>query len=869
MSVVGNIKSMSTGVAEINKEVEKLFTNLEKVKGVAAGALSAAKGVVTSGGSLGLGQAVNRPGTGADNARFATDTQPKSGNYLLGSLAGFSLIGGLAKAGLGVAAGAYAAMPDASATMSRATGYYQAALYGGVGYSRSSLERATLRALGGGLSSPGSDAAVAAILTRGIGMAPGSFSYLQTVQQVGGAAKYLGMSNATAASAIGGMYTGPMGANLYQYGINTIDKKGNAIPMSSIAQQLYKRIFVNGATKSQVQSSLQYGFAGANLQALGFDQAQQDIYKQMFLDISQGKNPNLALKDTSSAGGTNLNPLSAMQTISSSQTQLMQASEQGVIRGFTDAAHWVEVANKKLEVFGDSLGRLSGFINGMGGSNVGRGIAVGGGIVGNALGMLGAGALLRGGTGALKGMASGGVRAVGGALASVGTGLVAGKGASALARSAGLSSGYRKGAGALSGAAAGALTGAVFAPETLGLSVLAGGLIGGLSGFFGSGGGGQGYGGNFGPKGGGSTEAMSPIPGIAATAQYGQTDDSNLWNWKGYHTGQDYPVPVGTSVRATRDGVVSGEPLGKDYGTAIVLNHADGYQTIYGHLSSKLVRVGQNVTQGQVIGKSGQSGNVTGPHLHYEVRQGKNNPVNPNQLAGSSGSTGGSNDLSGILGSQSLSSLYAGGSVAPPISPNGGMFTAGGVSGGVSKTVVGGGSQQSFAKSLLKALGAPITKTNVGDITTWMAYEGGNWKNNASFNPLNTTLNLPGAQSVNSHGVKAYGDWSQGIAATIGTLTGRASGPRGYDAIVSALKAGNVPTSDFTKIVGKSSWGTFKGGGGQGYGAHISGATVATGSRTVNVTLKIDKTSEQEAVLFVKRIKSLLEEDADIAMIGA
>jgi murein DD-endopeptidase MepM/ murein hydrolase activator NlpD len=59
----------------------------------------------------------------------------------------------------------------------------------------------------------------------------------------------------------------------------------------------------------------------------------------------------------------------------------------------------------------------------------------------------------------------------------------------------------------------------------------------------------------------------------------------------------------------------------------VVVDHPNGYQTLYGHLSSRDVQLGATVTAGQVIGKSGKSGNTTGPHLHYEVRRGKNNPV--------------------------------------------------------------------------------------------------------------------------------------------------------------------------------------------------------------------------------------------------
>ena len=67
---------------------------------------------------------------------------------------------------------------------------------------------------------------------------------------------------------------------------------------------------------------------------------------------------------------------------------------------------------------------------------------------------------------------------------------------------------------------------------------------------------------------------------------------------------------------------------GYGYGNYIAIEHPDGKVTIYGHLSSVAVGVGQTVVQGQVIGYSGSTGNSSGPHLHFEVRLGST-PVNP------------------------------------------------------------------------------------------------------------------------------------------------------------------------------------------------------------------------------------------------
>ncbi|MFJ8029151.1 transglycosylase family protein [Streptomyces sp. NPDC096032] len=91
---------------------------------------------------------------------------------------------------------------------------------------------------------------------------------------------------------------------------------------------------------------------------------------------------------------------------------------------------------------------------------------------------------------------------------------------------------------------------------------------------------------------------------------------------KGYHTGVDFLVPTGTSVQAAEAGQVVSAGWGGSYGYQVVLRHTDGRYTQYAHLSAISVRAGQHVTAGRRIGRSGSTGNVTGPHLHFEVRTG-------------------------------------------------------------------------------------------------------------------------------------------------------------------------------------------------------------------------------------------------------
>jgi len=110
-----------------------------------------------------------------------------------------------------------------------------------------------------------------------------------------------------------------------------------------------------------------------------------------------------------------------------------------------------------------------------------------------------------------------------------------------------------------------------------------------------------------------------------------------------------------------------------------------------------------------------------------------------------------------------------------------------------------------FAISVLQALGAPVNATNVSSLLSWMNAEGGNWNNTATYNPLNTTLPMPGSTVMsggNSAGVQAYSSWSQGLAATVRTLQDPA-----YSSVVGALR-NSAGCSSVAGAVAASPWGT-------------------------------------------------------------
>ena len=109
---------------------------------------------------------------------------------------------------------------------------------------------------------------------------------------------------------------------------------------------------------------------------------------------------------------------------------------------------------------------------------------------------------------------------------------------------------------------------------------------------------------------------MNPAP---TTSRFGWRTHP-LTGSRRFHSGIDIGAPSGTPVVATATGTVISAGWNGGYGKAIVIQHNDSQQTLYGHLSEISVQPGQQITQGSVIGLVGSTGNSTGPHLHFETR---------------------------------------------------------------------------------------------------------------------------------------------------------------------------------------------------------------------------------------------------------
>ncbi|WP_031050271.1 M23 family metallopeptidase [Streptomyces sp. NRRL F-5650] len=114
---------------------------------------------------------------------------------------------------------------------------------------------------------------------------------------------------------------------------------------------------------------------------------------------------------------------------------------------------------------------------------------------------------------------------------------------------------------------------------------------------------------------------VDPVKKYTLSASFAQ--NGGMWAHK--HSGQDFAVPIGTDVVATHGGTVvkaggNGAGDGPAYGNAIVIKHGNGTYSQYAHLSKINVKIGQVVKTGQSIAKSGNTGNSSGPHLHFEIR---------------------------------------------------------------------------------------------------------------------------------------------------------------------------------------------------------------------------------------------------------
>lgn len=119
----------------------------------------------------------------------------------------------------------------------------------------------------------------------------------------------------------------------------------------------------------------------------------------------------------------------------------------------------------------------------------------------------------------------------------------------------------------------------------------------------------------------------NPAPGRNITSRFGNRMDPFLGR-PALHAGIDFQAETGANVRSTGAGTVTVAANSGGYGNMVEVDHGQGITTRYGHMSAILVKVGDTIEAGDIVGRAGSTGRSTGPHVHYEVRR-NDSPVDP------------------------------------------------------------------------------------------------------------------------------------------------------------------------------------------------------------------------------------------------
>jgi hypothetical protein len=660
--MAGILRTFEASVVSTNAALKNVEKTVQSLKTLAS---SLEKSTFGGGGSPGVGSM----GLGSSGTNFL------SGSF--GSMSGLfnnsvkwgtglniasKVVGGLG----GFTSGMLSAMPNVDSTIGMATGYYNAGVMSG-GYSRMGLGRQTINGLGRGLTSAADAVSTAQGLTAmGIyggstsGLYGGGAQYNNILRATSGAARYLNIDNQTASQAYAGLYSGKTSMNLLQnFGVYTTNPNGgkSATPIQILAMMNNRLTGGGRMTESQVKSSLgPGGMLTADIQNSGLDETQQRLLRQYMLDSSRGKTWNEKTYGANLAKGSGGNPSQSLYSIEQEKTKTMFAAQnqyilgmkdatkaiqkfEGALRGFMKNNPWLVRANASVNTMAKDPGMSGMFAAGA--SIVNTGLGIYGAIkTGKALSQIGKILNLGGkGVSAVEGAVAEGAAATETAVVDTAATAGAGVGSAFLALPALLA------AVGLTINGSSDITKKGTAPSKL---PSAGQYLPGLTPVNtnnGStslklpGGGGEGS-----VAGGTYSDAntklklIHPVGRAKIGTRYGKPDKLHP---AGHH-GVDFIVPLGTPVRAAADGKVTfaggnaQNTMGtnnRTLGIQVIIDHGNGYSTVYGHLSSYNVSTGDQVKAGQQIGSSGNSGYSTGPHLHFELRK-KGTPVDPSSALG-------------------------------------------------------------------------------------------------------------------------------------------------------------------------------------------------------------------------------------------
>ena len=550
---------------------------------------------------------------------------------------------------------------------------------------------------GNATSAMGPTMAMGQVLSQG-GYGAQSTTTQRIMSQLGGMSAISGMSNEMAA----GAYAGQNGMNMLRLGIRVRDREGNLRPPNEIINELYSKIY-RGRTPKNPEvmfspNSIEYQTI---MTIAGGDQNLFSLYTSGLMARFKNGKPLTAKQMGNAKGmlgtmGVGGGVQSSNFNFQSSQNRLLQGTEQGAVAGYQGSLAVAAGVNNGMSALAETL---PGVVNGLAALK---------GVLETMPMAGGAGATISGAAGSLSNllmmrMAFGGGAGKAGLAGAAGkAGMAGGKAIPVLGSALSAYGGYKaaKSKGGfdfgslLSSTAIGAGSGAVLGAGT-GPGALVTGLIGALVGggsnaigqLFGRGGGDS-----SGPAsaGGAQTVGINPAPNSKyVSSAYGWRTDPNNPKERHHHGGIDYAMPVGSPVLAAADGVVdqvTTQPnSSRSFGLYVVIKH-EGFYTYYAHLSRAVVKVGQKVSQGDLIAYSGGkkgapgSGSSTGPHLHFEVRKDKatKQSVDPKSIFGKiKSSIAGlfSNDKSGDMAKE-LSQFVLGGSTPSGTAYAGGQLLA-------------------------------------------------------------------------------------------------------------------------------------------------------------------------------------------------
>jgi hypothetical protein len=627
----GQDKAIKKATA-FEKTYERALKHIDKAAKIQSGN--------SSGSSLGLGSM----GPGALSLQNGSYGQG-------GGMSGGQIAGRVA---LGLGAAAYGILPSTTTAVGQRLAAEQIAMYSrGSGGARNVITSANAAVgRGNATSAMGPTLAAGQVLSQG-GYSQNSISSRNIMSQLGGMSAASGMTNEGAA----GAYASQNSMVLLRLGIRLRDGQGNLRPPDQVVNDLYNRLYSGANPKNPEEMFSPNSIDHKTIMAAaGGSPEVFQLYAGMLMLRYKKKKP-LTSKDMGSAKGvlSTMGVKNGLQATNfnyqSSQNRLLQGTEQGAVAGYQGALNAAAAVNNGMSALAETL---PGVVNGLAAlkgvletlpaaGGAGAVMSGAGSAIGTAL-ALRAGGLLKGGTaagslaagtygsGALK-TASGFAKGAGKAIPVLGTALSMYGGYQAGKSKQGFSfSEMLKAAGI--GAAGGAAVGSLGA----GVGAVPGAVIGALL----SGGGnaiGQLFGANQG--GGSSTKALgtegsdplllNPGEGFRVSSAYGTRKDPNGGATQ-HHNGTDYAMPVGTPVLAAADGIVDTVTTqagsSRSYGLYVVLRH-EGFYTYYAHLSKVIVKVGDQVRQGQTIALSGGAkgapgaGSSTGPHLHFEVKKTK------------------------------------------------------------------------------------------------------------------------------------------------------------------------------------------------------------------------------------------------------